>query len=106
MGKAGVSEMITGVWRIKWWKYRYVLIAAIIVNILLINHFSDGGFTLNPFGSPPERDVSVDLNAHEHPGGITIPPTKDASFPAPKHSSGPSAISSSTVDATSSAVVS
>jgi hypothetical protein len=48
-----ISEMINGVWRIKWWKYRYILIAALLVNLLLINHFFfDQSFTrLNPFRS-------------------------------------------------------
>jgi hypothetical protein len=46
--------MITGVWRVKWWKYRYVLIAALLVNLLLINHFFfDQTVTdLNPFRTP------------------------------------------------------
>jgi hypothetical protein len=48
--ETGLSEMINGVWRIKWWKYRYVLIAALIVNLFLINHFFDQTDTnLNPF---------------------------------------------------------
>lgn len=43
--------MIRGVWRIKWYRYRYVLIAALIVNILIINQFVDGEANLNPFQS-------------------------------------------------------
>jgi hypothetical protein len=53
MVQKGVSEMINGVWRIKWWKYRYVVIAVLLVNVVVINHFFfDQSLTgLNPFRS-------------------------------------------------------
>jgi hypothetical protein len=53
-----LSEMINGVWRIKWWKHRYVLIAALIVSLLLINHFffDQTATDLNPFRTPPTTE--------------------------------------------------
>lgn len=55
-----MSEMINGVSRIKWWKYRYVVVAAIIVNIFLVNRFffDQSIADLNPFG-PPITDNNV-----------------------------------------------
>jgi hypothetical protein len=54
--------MITGVWRAKYW--RYVLIAAIVVNLLLINQFvfDNSIQNLNPFsgGPSPYLDVAED----------------------------------------------
>jgi hypothetical protein len=62
MSNKGVSDMINGVWRVKWYRYRYVLVAALIVNLLLINHFFEGGAGLNPFRSSPTvtNDFSTD----------------------------------------------
>ncbi|KUJ14634.1 uncharacterized protein LY89DRAFT_698321 [Mollisia scopiformis] len=48
--KGLVSEMITGVWRIKWYKYRWPLLAALILNVLLLNQFVFE-VPLNPFGA-------------------------------------------------------
>ena len=73
--------MITGVWRIKWWKYRYVLIAALLVNLLLINHFFDGGITLNPFrSSPTTSELDSDL---DYPTEHEIEPKPEVVPPAP-----------------------
>ncbi|TVY46873.1 hypothetical protein LOCC1_G002790 [Lachnellula occidentalis] len=49
-----VTEMINGISRIKWWKYRYVLFVALVVNVFVINRFFfDNSISdLNPFGSP------------------------------------------------------
>lgn len=55
--KGLVSEMLTGVWRIKWYKYRWPLFAALVVNVLLINHFI-WEIPLNPFGSPRILETS------------------------------------------------
>ncbi|KAF4614316.1 hypothetical protein G7Y89_g15421 [Cudoniella acicularis] len=72
-----VSDMITGVWRIKWWKYRYFLIAGLLANILLINRFYfDQSITdLNPFRSP-----STDIKL-ENPAASA--PSKDQAHPPP-----------------------
>ena len=37
--KIPFPEMINGVWRVKWWKYRYPLIGALFLNLLLVNRF-------------------------------------------------------------------
>ncbi|CZT01337.1 uncharacterized protein RCO7_02033 [Rhynchosporium graminicola] len=31
--------MINGVVRIKWWRYKYAVLAALVVNVILVNHF-------------------------------------------------------------------
>ncbi|TVY58986.1 hypothetical protein LSUE1_G008721 [Lachnellula suecica] len=89
------SEMINGVWRIKWWKFRYVLVAALLVNVFLINHFffEQSLSDLNPFGSastdenvvssPPDSSPSSsskDTPSKEPPSnGIVVAPPKSSS---------------------------
>lgn len=69
-----VSDMITGVWRIKWWKYRYFLIAGLLLNILLINRFffDQSLSDLYPFRSSP-----TDIELEKNPSA----PSKDQSLP-------------------------
>ena len=71
-----ISEMLNGVWRIKWWKYRYVLFVALVVNLLLINHFfSEQPFTsLNPF-----RSSASEIQAEPPPSPPPPPPPESAS---------------------------
>ena len=54
-----LSEMLAGVWHIKWYKFRYVLVAVLLVNLLLINHlvFDQSVTDLNPFRAPHSSEV-------------------------------------------------
>jgi hypothetical protein len=62
------KEMLTGVWRIKWWKYRYLFIAALLINLLLIVQFFDGATRLNPFRTrlPPTGNQFGDYGTEQH----------------------------------------
>lgn len=62
--KGIVSEMLNGVWRIKWYKYRWPLFAAVVINILLINQFV-WEVPLNPFGGSPSSEASSSLSNTE-----------------------------------------
>jgi hypothetical protein len=58
MNANGFSEMINGIWRIKWYKYRYVILAALCFNILVINSlfFESSFINFSPFKSRPAGD--------------------------------------------------
>lgn len=71
--KGLVSEMLTGVWRIKWYKYRWPLFAALVINVLLINHFV-WEIPLNPFGAP--QILETPDSTSTAPGATT--PSKDS----------------------------
>lgn len=66
--KGLVSEMLAGVWRIKWYKYRWPLFAALVINVLLINHFV-WEIPLNPFGAP--RNLETPDSTSTAPGATT-----------------------------------
>merc|ERR1711977_525715 len=65
------SEMINGVLRIKWWKYRYVVLAALVVNVVLVNHFFfDSSFTefIRP-PPPPGSEAALGQKPAPPPNG-------------------------------------
>ena len=74
--KAPVSEMINGVWRVKWWKYRYPLSATLLLAVLLINHvFFDQD--VNPFRAltdePPPATLTISVPTKLSPLIVTTP---------------------------------
>jgi hypothetical protein len=78
----GVSEMRTGVWRIKWHKYRYALVGALILNLLLIDYFFDLSVSnLRPLGEAPiDDDLDISNSRASSPpkspgASISISPT-------------------------------
>src|SRR4051794_39238997 len=75
MVQTAVSEMINGVVRIKWWKYRYVVLVALVVNIVLVNHFFfESSFTefIRP-PPPPGSEAALGQTPAPPPNGA-IPP--------------------------------
>ncbi|CAG8961334.1 hypothetical protein HYFRA_00013795 [Hymenoscyphus fraxineus] len=78
------DDMITGIWRIKWWKYRYVLVAGLLANILLINHFFfDQSITdLSPF--PPPKPPTDHIPPPPNPveAGHAPPPKSESPPPS------------------------
>ena len=78
------SEMINGVLRIKWWKYRYVVPAALVVNVVLVNHFFfDSSFTefIRP-PPPPGSEAALGQKPAPPPNGAIPPKPSLASEPA------------------------
>lgn len=66
------TEMINGVVRIKWWKYRYVVLAALVVNVVLINHFFfDSSFA--EFVKPSMGSEAVVLHPPSSEANAAIP---------------------------------
>ncbi|KAI6714792.1 hypothetical protein JHW43_002635 [Diplocarpon mali] len=55
--------MISGAFRVKWWKYRYVAFTALVVNLMLLNHFSVGS-ALTEFVRPSLATGAATQNAH------------------------------------------
>ncbi|KAH8590856.1 hypothetical protein B0O99DRAFT_478477, partial [Bisporella sp. PMI_857] len=80
------SEMVSSVWRIKWWKYRYVVIAAIVVNLFLINQFFfDQSFiNLNPFlpPAPAQEPASISATPPTSTSATATPSTSTLSVPS------------------------
>jgi len=78
MSTKDFSEMMDRVWRIKWFKYRYVLIAALVVNLLLINQFffEESLINLNPYRSSPAiSDPTVENEVKEEIATPATPAT-------------------------------
>jgi len=78
MMQKGVSEMISGVSRIKWYKYRYALVAALLGNVLLINYFffHSSVSNLTRFGEAPIDRAADDSNPKAAPlpsSGVSTP---------------------------------
>lgn len=81
-----VSDLITAFWRIKWWKYRYAVLATVLVNLLLINqfYFNSPTFGLRPFTTAPPTATNEETQEKEKPGL-----TPAALDPFPQQSSQP-----------------
>jgi GDP-fucose protein O-fucosyltransferase len=78
MVQKGVSDMMSGISRIKWYKYRYALLAALLVNVLLINYFflDTSVSNLTAFGEAPidhTTDVSEPKAAPLPSSGASTP---------------------------------
>ncbi|EHL02773.1 putative Platelet-activating factor acetylhydrolase [Glarea lozoyensis 74030] len=78
------NEMLNGFWRIKWWRYRYAILAGILLNIFLINHFflDQSISDLNPFPAtqypPPTVPRPKDADAPPAPSGVIVTPPKSS----------------------------
>jgi hypothetical protein len=84
--------MLNGVWRIKWYRYRYLMAAALLINILLINFFflSTPLIGLDTFRRPlpvVESELKPDPPPHtpppSNPQPTSTPPTVAASSSTP-----------------------
>ncbi|RDL32556.1 uncharacterized protein BP5553_09012 [Venustampulla echinocandica] len=93
----GQNDMVSNVSRIRWWKYRFVLIALFLLNVFLIHHFFFDGSNVNPFRDTPPTDKQVPSPEAPTPPtppsspSLQGPPTKDTHPEQPKGPVKPSA---------------
>ena len=52
---------MAGVGRVKWWRYKYMIIALLLINAFAIHYFfvDSSATSLNPFDSRPEAQETV-----------------------------------------------
>ncbi|KAJ5046533.1 uncharacterized protein L3040_003776 [Drepanopeziza brunnea f. sp. 'multigermtubi'] len=86
MVQKGVSQMINGAVRIKWGKYRFVVLAVLVVNVVLINHFFFNSSFTTYINSPEGIEAVNEYASTLLPNGAipADPSTLAAQAPAPE----------------------
>jgi hypothetical protein len=75
-----MTDLFNGICRVKWWRYRYVFVAVLLVNIFVAHHFlfDQSIADLNPFRSPPGGS---EAEAHHPPPPPPPPPPNKPAKP-------------------------
>jgi len=83
MATTVTSDLVTAFWRIKWWKYRYALLAIVLVNLFLVNQFffDTPTLSLHSFTSAPSATDGNIKEKEEKEKEKPAPPPQQPSEP-------------------------